>query len=177
MAHQEPACLHDDSALPLTASAAQQFLRLVGEGSIGRVHHGRWQETDVAIKTLNSLQHIRTLTAEQGPERGMRRSSEEMPPIAQGSFLDDQQAVLRSLEREVRCCCCALASAWLALWRAACSLSLCCSLSRKRAATAVFAITSRQHFTSVRHVSVQLFWEVMESHVSVVHRIGLQQAT
>lgn len=31
-------------------AGAQTFKKLIGEGAIGRVHLGRWQETDVAIK-------------------------------------------------------------------------------------------------------------------------------
>lgn len=89
-------------------SWVQQFVRLIGEGSIGRVHHGRWQETDVAIKTLNSLQHMQATTsaAEHEPDDEAiledAAGDTDVLPIAAGSgFRTDQAAVLRSLEREV----------------------------------------------------------------------------
>ncbi|KAK9807281.1 hypothetical protein WJX73_007482 [Symbiochloris irregularis] len=85
-----------------------QFVRLIGEGSIGRVHHGRWQETDVAIKTLNSLQHIQASmsAAEHAPDDETMveecTGDDDPPPIAVDSgFRSDEAAVLRSLEREV----------------------------------------------------------------------------
>ncbi len=34
----------------LMMSVVQTLKKKIGEGSIGRVHLGRWQETDVAIK-------------------------------------------------------------------------------------------------------------------------------
>lgn len=35
---------------------AQTLKKQIGEGSLGRVHLGRWQETDVAIKVIHHVQ-------------------------------------------------------------------------------------------------------------------------
>lgn len=70
----------------------QSFSRLIGEGSIGRVHLGRWQETDVAIKSLSSLKHIAITT---DITSGSTRSSSE------DSRAPNVDATMRTLEREV----------------------------------------------------------------------------
>lgn len=60
----------------------------------------------MAIKTINSLSHMRAALAssEQPSECHPEDGSEEFKvPIAKGSFLQDQQSLLRSLEREVGC--------------------------------------------------------------------------
>lgn len=68
----------------------------------------------MAIKTLNSLQHIRVTISAAERATAEHASDETLPPIAQGSFLDDQQAVLKSLEREV-CKLCS-SSVILSVW-------------------------------------------------------------
>ena len=56
-----------DPPNPSRAPRAQTFKKLIGEGSIGRVHLGRWQETDVAIKVLTSLGNIAVGMASASP--------------------------------------------------------------------------------------------------------------
>ena len=59
----------------------QVLKKQIGEGSIGKVHLGKWRETDVAVKILNSLSSI-----------GVAESPEAM-----------RAGPLATLEREVRC--------------------------------------------------------------------------
>ena len=48
----------------------------IGEGSIGKVHLGKWRETDVAVKILNSLSSIGVAEAEES-EVSMQRVARE----------------------------------------------------------------------------------------------------
>ena len=43
----------------------QVLKKQIGEGSIGKVHLGKWRETDVAVKILNSLSSIGVAEAEE----------------------------------------------------------------------------------------------------------------
>lgn len=90
-------------------SAVQTFKKMIGEGSIGRVHLGKWQETDVAIKVLGSLNavglampgqpvqpalHASVVTAE-------RADSADSDGSLANSYAAEQSMSLRTLEREV----------------------------------------------------------------------------
>ncbi|KAK9845513.1 hypothetical protein WJX81_008391 [Elliptochloris bilobata] len=74
------------------------FKKLIGEGSIGRVHLGRWQETDVAIKVLTSLSNIAVSMANGSPTP---RAAAAARTDLGDSYGDDAQATKRTLEREV----------------------------------------------------------------------------
>lgn len=84
-----------------TCCRAQTFKKMIGEGSIGRVHLGRWQETDVAIKVLTSLSNIAVgmASASPTPRAGGDASAKTDRGVAYG---DDAQATKRTLEREAR---------------------------------------------------------------------------
>jgi hypothetical protein len=72
---------------------AQFLKRPIGEGSLGSVHLGRWQETDVAVKLLVSLQDI--CSATDNLDTGTSGlAKHDAPP-------QDPEAGLRGLEREV----------------------------------------------------------------------------
>ena len=79
---------------------AQTFKKLIGEGSIGRVHLGRWQETDVAIKVLTSLNNIAVGMATGSPTP--RASGASARNDVGDSYDDDVLATKRTLEREAR---------------------------------------------------------------------------
>lgn len=80
---------------------AQTFKKQIGEGSIGRVHLGRWQETDVAIKVLTSLSNIAVGMATGSP--ALRGAGPSAARTDDGdSYADDALATKRTLEREVR---------------------------------------------------------------------------
>ena len=85
----------------LACCRAQTFKKMIGQGSIGRVHLGRWQETDVAIKVLTSLSNIAVgmATASPTPRPGGGASAKTDRGDAYG---DDAQATKRTLEREAR---------------------------------------------------------------------------
>ncbi|BDA45524.1 probable serine/threonine-protein kinase CTR1 at C-terminar half [Coccomyxa sp. Obi] len=68
----------------------------IGEGSIGRVHLGRWQETDVAIKVLNSLSSIGVAAADPS-DPGFSQQQQ----VARQSAIADDSSRLQTLEREV----------------------------------------------------------------------------
>eukprot|EP00884_Botryococcus_braunii_P018261 jgi/Botrbrau1/5118/Bobra.0128s0026.1 len=81
--------------------------RPIGEGSLGSVHLGRWQETDVAVKLLISLQDICSATDNTSTGASALAKDEGPGP--------DPAAGLRGLEREVT------------LWRACGTQMWCCS--------------------------------------------------
>ena len=73
----------------------------IGEGSIGKVHLGKWRETDVAVKILNSLSSIGVAEAEESEvsmDAGQSAGSE-----SHESQLPELQNPLATLEREVCC--------------------------------------------------------------------------
>ncbi len=90
----------------------QTFRKVIGEGSIGRVHLGRWQETDVAIKVLG---HVPTQSSL--PVAAPMHSTGQMSAIDEGDsgeevsdqdddeLLDSSMALtIKTLEREVSTC-------------------------------------------------------------------------
>ena len=94
--------------MALTASyGLQTFRKVIGEGSIGRVHLGRWQETDVAIKVLGHIPSSATL-----PVAAPMQSTGQMSAINEGDSEEDEgtdeefldsthDSTIRTLEREV----------------------------------------------------------------------------
>ena len=86
----------------------QTFRKPIGEGSIGRVHLGRWQETDVAIKMLGHVSPQISM-----PTAASMQSSGNLLALEAGSsgdtsdddeLLDTSMALtIKTLEREVRC--------------------------------------------------------------------------
>lgn len=78
----------------------QVLKKQIGEGSIGKVHLGKWRETDVAVKTLNSLSNIGVAEAKESDlsmdaaQAGGSGESRESQP-------SDKQNSLATLEREV----------------------------------------------------------------------------
>ena len=92
----------------LTATyGLQTFRKVIGEGSIGRVHLGRWQETDVAIKVLG---HIPSPAAV--PLAAPMQSTGQMSAIDKGDSEEDEgideevldnsiDSTIKTLEREV----------------------------------------------------------------------------
>ena len=86
----------------------QTFKKQIGAGSIGRVHLGRWHETDVAIKVLNSLEVLgvasfqpRDAEEEEEDDEGGEPGQLPKSPSTYPSSSEDQTN-LRTLEREVR---------------------------------------------------------------------------
>lgn len=81
----------------------QSFRKVIGEGSIGRVHLGRWQETDVAIKLLSIGGALQPVPSGQGQVASFEEDDTELDD--EGSDQDvvnDELAVtVRTLEREV----------------------------------------------------------------------------
>lgn len=92
----------------LTASyGLQTFRKVIGEGSIGRVHLGRWQETDVAIKVLGHIPSPATM-----PIPAPMQSTGHMSAIDGGDSEEDEEtdeefldsnidSTIKTLEREV----------------------------------------------------------------------------
>ena len=92
----------------LTASyGLQTFRKVIGEGSIGRVHLGRWQETDVAIKVLGHIPTPATV-----PVAAPMQSTGQMSAINEGDSDKDEgtdedildssiDSTIKTLEREV----------------------------------------------------------------------------
>ena len=91
-------------------SVVQTFRKVIGEGSIGRVHLGRWQETDVAIKVLGhvaphgsipqaasmgSSSHMSAID-EGGSNAGATDDDDSMPMLG-----DNMALTIKTLEREV----------------------------------------------------------------------------
>lgn len=68
----------------------QEFARLVGQGSIGRVYFGCWQETQVAIKVIGN---------NPIPESAFAPAKDISPDSPVPQIAD--RALLRTLEREV----------------------------------------------------------------------------
>ena len=91
-----------DPPNPSRAPRAQTFKKLIGEGSIGRVHLGRWQETDVAIKVLTSLGNIAVGMASASPTPRAGGAPGAARNEAGDSYADDALATKRTLEREAR---------------------------------------------------------------------------
>ncbi|DBA69721.1 TPA: hypothetical protein ACH3X2_012649 [Trebouxia sp. C0005] len=83
------------------------FRKVIGEGSIGRVHLGRWQETDVAIKVLGHIPSPATM-----PIPAPMQSTGHMSAIDGGDSEEDEEtdeefldsnidSTIKTLEREV----------------------------------------------------------------------------
>ncbi len=95
---------------PVALSATyglQTFRKVIGEGSIGRVHLGRWQETDVAIKVLGHIPSSATV-----PVAAPMQSTGQMSAIDEGDSDEDEgtdedildssiDTTIKTLEREV----------------------------------------------------------------------------
>ena len=79
----------------------QIFKKIIGEGSIGRVHLGRWKETDVAIKVLNSLSLI-SLTTTPNNNAGEAAMQPTSSFRQTDSFHAEHEITMRTLEREVQ---------------------------------------------------------------------------
>ena len=83
----------------------QSFRKVIGEGSIGRVHLGRWQETDVAIKLLSIGGALQPVPSVQGQLVSFDEDDTELDNDNDGSdqdLVNDELAVtVRTLEREV----------------------------------------------------------------------------
>lgn len=87
----------------------QTFRKPIGEGSIGKVHLGRWQETDVAIKVLGHvspqasmgmpqaapLHSTGHMAALEGDSGGDTSEEEELPSD------NSMTMTIKTLEREV----------------------------------------------------------------------------
>ena len=82
---------------------------MIGEGSIGRVHLGKWQETDVAIKVLGSLNAVGLAMPGQPVQPALpasvvpaeREDSSDSDGSLANSYAAEQSMSLRTLEREV----------------------------------------------------------------------------
>ena len=89
-------------------SSWQSFRKVIGEGSIGRVHLGRWQETDVAIKVLSIGGAMQAVPSGQGQTAGMDDMTDtDLDDEGSDSELlmnDELAATVRTLEREVGSC-------------------------------------------------------------------------
>ncbi|DBB01174.1 hypothetical protein WJX77_003342 [Trebouxia sp. C0004] len=83
------------------------FRKVIGEGSIGRVHLGRWQETDVAIKVLGHIPSPATV-----PVAAPMQSTGHMSAINEGDSEEEEgtdeeflvssiDSTIKTLEREV----------------------------------------------------------------------------
>ena len=79
----------------------QVLKKQIGEGSIGKVHLGKWRETDVAVKILNSLSSIGVAEAEES-EISMDGAKESVGSGSHESREAERSAPLATLEREVR---------------------------------------------------------------------------
>ena len=87
--------------------AVQTFRKVIGEGSIGRVHLGRWQETDVAIKVLGHVPPQTTMPTpapmqSTGHMSAIAEADSEEPDV-EGLADSSMAATIRTLEREVSC--------------------------------------------------------------------------
>ncbi len=80
----------------------QVLKKQIGEGSIGKVHLGKWRETDVAVKILNSLSSIGVAEAEES-EISMEGAKESLGSGSHESREAERLAPLATLEREVGC--------------------------------------------------------------------------
>lgn len=80
---------------------------MIGEGSIGRVHLGRWQETDVAIKVLGRVTQSTSM-----PTAAPMQTTGQMSAIVDGNsdeelsddedlLTEDVALTVKMLEREV----------------------------------------------------------------------------
>jgi len=92
--------VHTTAAIP--DAIFYSVKKLIGEGSIGRVHLGRWQETDVAIKVLTSLSNIAVGMASASPTPRASGAPGAARNEAGDSYADDALATKRTLEREAR---------------------------------------------------------------------------
>ena len=87
----------------------QTFKKMIGEGSIGRVHLGKWQETDVAIKVLGSLNAVGLAMPGQPVQPALRpsgvtaehKNSNDSEVSGANSYAAEQSMSLKTLEREV----------------------------------------------------------------------------
>lgn len=86
----------------------QTFRKVIGEGSIGRVHLGQWQETDVAIKVLgkvksqSSMPTAAPLQAATGQMSAIDESASSEDDISDEALLNEDMALtVKTLEREV----------------------------------------------------------------------------
>ncbi|KAL3162493.1 hypothetical protein ABBQ32_010154 [Trebouxia sp. C0010 RCD-2024] len=84
------------------------FRKVIGEGSIGRVHLGRWQETDVAIKVLGRVlpQSSFPVTASMqstGQMSAIDDDASSQDDVSNGEDLltEDMALTVKTLEREV----------------------------------------------------------------------------
>ena len=87
----------------------QTFRKVIGEGSIGRVHLGRWQETDVAIKVLGKVKPQSSMPT----AAPLQTTTGQMSAIDEGAsseddISDDEELLnesmaltVKTLEREV----------------------------------------------------------------------------
>ena len=85
----------------------QVLKKQIGEGSIGKVHLGKWRETDVAVKILNSLSSIGVTEAAES-EVSMEGAKESFGSESHESREAERLAPLATLEREVGCLHCNL---------------------------------------------------------------------
>lgn len=81
----------------------QSFRKVIGEGSIGRVHLGRWQETDVAIKLLSIGGALQPVPSGQGQVASFEEDDTELDDEGSDQDLvnDELAVTVRTLEREV----------------------------------------------------------------------------
>lgn len=87
----------------------QTFRKVIGEGSIGRVHLGRWQETDVAIKVLgkvmpqSSMPTAAPLQTTTGQMSAIDEGASSEDEISDDDKLlnEDMALTVKTLEREV----------------------------------------------------------------------------
>lgn len=92
-------------AVLMLGYAVQTFRKVIGEGSIGRVHLGRWQETDVAIKVLGHVPPQNTMPTpapmqSTGHMSAIAEAESEEPDV-EGLVDSNMAATVRTLEREV----------------------------------------------------------------------------
>ena len=80
--------------------ALQVLKKQIGEGSIGKVHLGKWRETDVAVKILTSLSSIGVAEAEES-YLSMDAAQAGGSGESRDSQASDKQNPLATLEREV----------------------------------------------------------------------------
>lgn len=91
----------------------QTFRKVIGEGSIGRVHLGRWQETDVAIKVLgkvmpqSSMPTAAPLQTTTGQMSAIDEGASSEDEISDDDELlnEDMALTVKTLEREVGLTC------------------------------------------------------------------------
>ena len=87
---------------------------MIGEGSIGRVHLGRWQETDVAIKVLGKVMAqssmptaapLQTTTGQMSAIDEGASSEDEISDVDDELLNEDMALTVKTLEREVGLTC------------------------------------------------------------------------